>query len=269
MSKLQLYLVNNDPSATVLMSPSGQPLYAIRTRKASTSSSKSSTSTSGSSSPGSQLSLLDTLEQTGTTTIYRLDNLSPSRGQVETEVGIITPHALHKGASAISLCLEGDYHIDIGTQRVQVVEEGKSECLTPVTDSEPDVRALEVHENSWAFVGPDSRKYVWQMFVQSPILVLADSTMMPLARYRRAKLGIVSRSRKASLEIMPEGLAVMDMIVVTFVAFMKYRVPAELHSLQMLANETTRHHSFFSGETVHEAEAEPPVLKAVPAQASS
>jgi hypothetical protein len=51
--------------------------------------------------------------------------------------------------------------------------------------------------------------------------------MIPLARFRRAKIGIVSRSRRAFLEILPAGINLIDLIVVTFVAFMKQRVMIE------------------------------------------
>ena len=53
-------------------------------------------------------------------------------------------------------------------------------------------------------------------------LILAEpTTLVPLARYRRAKIGIVSRPRRAFLEILPAGVGIIDFIVVTFVAFMK------------------------------------------------
>ena len=51
-----------------------------------------------------------------------------------------------------------------------------------------------------------------------------DNSLTPLARYRRAKLGIVSRPRRAFLEIFPAGLEIIDLIVITFVGFMKQRV---------------------------------------------
>lgn len=55
-------------------------------------------------------------------------------------------------------------------------------------------------------------------------LTLGDNPFMPLARYRRAKLGIVSRGRRAFLEILPAGLGILDLIVVTFVGFMRQRI---------------------------------------------
>jgi hypothetical protein len=58
--------------------------------------------------------------------------------------------------------------------------------------------------------------------------MLNDNSQTPLARYRRAKLGIVSRSRKAFLEIFPAGLNVIDLIVVTFVSFSKEALSPEV-----------------------------------------
>ncbi|KAL1746470.1 hypothetical protein HDZ31DRAFT_34024 [Schizophyllum fasciatum] len=73
----------------------------------------------------------------------------------------------------------------------------------------------------WAFTGPDNRPYKWQIFMH-PFFFLNDNSKTPIARYRSAKLGIVSRSRRASLEILPAGLNLIDLIVVSFVAFMRH-----------------------------------------------
>ncbi|KAL1706292.1 hypothetical protein EV121DRAFT_269266 [Schizophyllum commune] len=73
----------------------------------------------------------------------------------------------------------------------------------------------------WAFTGPDNRPYKWQIFMH-PFFFLNDNSKTPIARYRSAKLGIVSRSRRASLEILPAGINLIDLIVVSFVAFMKH-----------------------------------------------
>ncbi|KAG6889149.1 hypothetical protein C0995_003325 [Termitomyces sp. Mi166 len=71
------------------------------------------------------------------------------------------------------------------------------------------------------------KPYKWQIFIRYPVFILNDNSNTLLARYRRAKLGIVSRSRKAFIEITPAGLGVVDLIVVTFVAFMKQRFTIE------------------------------------------
>jgi hypothetical protein len=44
-------------------------------------------------------------------------------------------------------------------------------------------------------------------------LLLNDNSSTPIARYRRAKLGIVSRSRRAFLEIFPAGVNLVDFCV--------------------------------------------------------
>lgn len=53
-------------------------------------------------------------------------------------------------------------------------------------------------------------------------LVRNDNSLTPIARYRRAKIGIVSRSRRAFLEIFPAGVNIVDFVVVTFVSFAKH-----------------------------------------------
>ena len=55
-------------------------------------------------------------------------------------------------------------------------------------------------------------------------MVIDKTMVVPLARYRRAKLRIVSRPRKGFLEILPVGCSMMDLIVSTFVTFMKHWV---------------------------------------------
>lgn len=51
--------------------------------------------------------------------------------------------------------------------------------------------------------------------------MLNDNSLTPIARYRHAKLGIVSRSRRAFLEILPAGVNIVDLVVVTFVSYAK------------------------------------------------
>ena len=50
---------------------------------------------------------------------------------------------------------------------------------------------------------------------------ISHSMSYPIARYRRAKLGIVSRPRRGFLEIFPHGNVSMDLVVTTFVGFMR------------------------------------------------
>lgn len=62
-------------------------------------------------------------------------------------------------------------------------------------------------------------------------LMLNDNSLTPIARYRRAKLGIVSKSRRAFLEILPAGVNIIDLVVVTFVSYAKqYLLPESPNS---------------------------------------
>ena len=103
--------------------------------------------------------------------------------------------------------------------------------------------------SSWDFVGPDNKHYMWQLNMHSPVVRSRTSSLLsfptadyhsqlfridrtqatPIALFRRSKLGIVSRSRKAFLDILPAGNEIMDLVVATFVAFMEHRVlPGEI-----------------------------------------
>jgi hypothetical protein len=53
-------------------------------------------------------------------------------------------------------------------------------------------------------------------------LFASGNALVPLARYRHAKLGIISRSRRAFLEIFPAGINVIDLVVITFVSYAKH-----------------------------------------------
>lgn len=60
--------------------------------------------------------------------------------------------------------------------------------------------------------------------------MLAEDSSTPLAFFRRAKIGIVSRPRRAYLEILPTGTNFVDFIVITFVAFMKQHTLVDIGS---------------------------------------
>ncbi|KAG5721393.1 hypothetical protein E4T56_gene12923 [Termitomyces sp. T112] len=116
-------------------------------------------------------------------------------------------------------------HLELrGTRdlRLRFCDIGSELILHPKAETDLDI--------SWTFLGPDSRPYKWQIFFQYPVFTLNDNSNTLLARYRRAKLGIVSRSRKAFIQITPAGLDVADLIVVTFVAFMKQRFMIDYYS---------------------------------------
>ncbi|KAG1778367.1 hypothetical protein EV702DRAFT_968160 [Suillus placidus] len=84
-------------------------------------------------------------------------------------------------------------------------------------------------DRPWTFHGPDDKPYTWQIMFRSPVLFVSGNASIPLARYRRAKLGIISRSRRAFLEIFPAGINVIDFIVVTFVSYAKHHWLDEPH----------------------------------------
>ncbi|KAG2073463.1 hypothetical protein BDR04DRAFT_1010431 [Suillus decipiens] len=84
-------------------------------------------------------------------------------------------------------------------------------------------------DRPWTFNGPGDKPYTWQIMLRSPVLFVSGNAPTPLARYRHAKLGIISRSRRAFLEIFPAGINVIDFIVVTFVSYAKHHWVDEPH----------------------------------------
>ncbi|KDR82124.1 hypothetical protein GALMADRAFT_135488 [Galerina marginata CBS 339.88] len=201
---MQLCLVNNDPTATLLVTPDGDPLYSIETPPLS----HPSTNPLAPSLPR---------KKSATTTIKRLERFHRSVGHLESEIGVVEYRGPETGTH-LQLCVE-NHTLAIPPRKAAT----RTIANSPAEDDENN----EQEEISWGFKGPDSRPYKWQMFVHSPVLLLDDNSFTPLARYRRAKLGIVSRSRRAFLEILPAGINLIDFIVVTFVGFMKQRVLVE------------------------------------------
>jgi len=163
---MELCLRDNDPTKTLLITPSGEELYKIE-----------SPPRSG-----------------GVTTVRRFTR-NTSIGLISSEVGKIEP--LHPSGTRLILCAE-DLKI----------------YLRPSIDDKLG--------SSWAFAGPDGQQYKWLIFISQPVLVRGDNSLTPIARFRRAKIGIVSRSRRACLEILPAGLNMVDFVVVTFVSFAKH-----------------------------------------------
>ncbi|KAH7924668.1 hypothetical protein BV22DRAFT_494105 [Leucogyrophana mollusca] len=136
----------------------------------------------------------------GATTISRLENqcIVQSSGRVSTVVGQIDYH----GVNGIRLrILDPECSLDFALVS-NIVSQGEE-------------------DRSWTFNGPDSQSYTWQIMFRSPVLFVSGNTLIPLARYRRAKMGIVSRSRRAFLEIFPAGINIIDLVVVTFVSYYK------------------------------------------------
>jgi len=138
------------------------------------------------------------LKAGNTTTIRRFETHSGSSGHVQTEIG----------------------KVDYQETRLSLTDQVGKELVI-----QPGI-GLEL-QTPWSFTGPDGRPYKWQVFIHYPVLMLDDNSHTPLARYRRAKLGIISRSRRAFLEIFPAGLLAIDMVVVTFVSYMKQSMRVE------------------------------------------
>ncbi|KAF8990601.1 hypothetical protein BDQ17DRAFT_1433640 [Cyathus striatus] len=180
---------------------------------------------------------LDEEEGERISTVMRLERMHAfGHGHVTTEIGVVRYHPAH-GARILVLrpirfgALEMFELVLPPTPLPCVLEDLKEErsgdgvvSKSGQGDGESE-RAAEVwQENEWEFTGPDNKQYKWQMFVQCPMLLLtypSDQQPTPLARYRKAKLGIISRSCRASLDVFPAGMGIMDMVVVSFVGFMR------------------------------------------------
>lgn len=123
----------------------------------------------------------------------------------------------------------------LGTGRISCVVGEVDSSQLRLLDSESPIEIVVVSsaeetgsvDRPWTFNGPDNRPYTWQIMFHSPVLFVSGNAPIPLARYRQAKLGIISRSRRAFLEIFPAGINVIDFIVVTFVSYAKYHWPDE------------------------------------------
>jgi len=75
-----------------------------------------------------------------------------------------------------------------------------------------------IFSSSEVFQAGDGRKYRWKIDGGCPLLVTDDQSL-PVAIYRKAKGGIFSASRPASLDITPQGMHILDDIVTTFAWF--------------------------------------------------
>ncbi|KIM49782.1 hypothetical protein M413DRAFT_116054 [Hebeloma cylindrosporum] len=201
---MQLCLMNNDPASTLLVTPEGEPVFSIETLPL----------------PHTELGAPSSCSpKCMTTTVKRVERYQSNTGHVETSIGVIEFCGPTSGA-LILLCNENhQLHIDSLKRRKQIT--------APLPEKSQGEEEGEDLEKSWEFTGPDSRRYKWQMLARSPWLFLEDNGLKPLARYHCAKIGIVSRSRRALLEILPGGMAIIDLIIVTFVAFIKQRLLTE------------------------------------------
>lgn len=86
-------------------------------------------------------------------------------------------------------------------------------------------RAKPILHRTWSFKGPDNLSYKWISLASCPVLIHDTQPIpTPIARYRPAKLGIISRSRRGFLEILPGGLEKEDWIVVTFAGYFRMKL---------------------------------------------
>lgn len=256
---IHLTLVNNDPTSTLLMTPAGQVVYSITTPPAVSPllavsdarpplaghRRKSSTSAADLGGP-TQLDPLQLrrsysqsskdedheeechVRRASTTIVTRLDGYSTSK---KTTVGLIQPRAeTEEDANhfLLDLC-ELQYKLSLPTppspqRRLKGTGDG--------VHSSDDGRVVQggmasgtQHEalQSWDFIGPDQKQYKWHLVAQTPVLARIEPSQpnLYIARYRRAKLGLSSRSRKGFLEVYPKANTSLDFIVASFVGFMK------------------------------------------------
>ncbi|KAJ8093337.1 hypothetical protein PM082_020194 [Marasmius tenuissimus] len=190
---MDLTLVNNDPTKTLLVSSDGIPAYAV-----------------GTISTDAAL----TAAPVKTTTVTRLERSNNSSGRTQLEVGKIQHQAQAQA-------------VDDGSVRMSLhYGERRPEFTLEIVQKMTGGLVSDNEQGSWSFTGPDERPYKWQVFIKYPVLFLNDTSNTPLARYRRAKLGIVSRSRRPFLEIFPAAMDCVDLVVVTFVTFMIHQFPA-------------------------------------------
>ncbi|CAA7260989.1 unnamed protein product [Cyclocybe aegerita] len=195
---MQLCLVDNDPTATLLVSSDGEPMYAIET-------------------PPLPHATYDSLParrrpKSSTTTVKRLSRYHQVSGPVEKAVGVVEYLGEGEG-TCMQLCTDSDEHeMKIGPCRsARAIED------MPVGEEKREGDQDNSEENSWVFMGPDSRKYKWQLFLYSPVSY-PTGTIPPCQT--RDRVAFTTRLPR----ILPLGLNILDLIIVTFVAFMKQRV---------------------------------------------
>jgi hypothetical protein len=93
---LQLFLVNNDPLATIFMTSTGQMMYSAKT----------SMKTSDPITPSMS---------NAPTRISRLSNaVSQSRGHIETEIGSIEPLGSSEKEATVNIYLEKSFQLHLG-----------------------------------------------------------------------------------------------------------------------------------------------------------
>ncbi|PFH53535.1 hypothetical protein AMATHDRAFT_137257 [Amanita thiersii Skay4041] len=84
-------------------------------------------------------------------------------------------------------------------------------------------KGLSGYGRNHAFTGPDGREYMWKLGLKVPELLINNDDQTPVATFHRGRFGIFRKSQPASLEIYPEGMHMLDLIMVTFVYIQKLR----------------------------------------------
>ncbi|KAF8838893.1 hypothetical protein BDN67DRAFT_933052 [Paxillus ammoniavirescens] len=77
------------------------------------------------------------------------------------------------------------------------------------------------------FTGPDGRPYRWDMLFNVVVLSRDEESRTEVARYHRGSLGIIGPKKKPCLDVHPDVMHMLDLIVLTFVYVEKLRKDKE------------------------------------------
>ncbi|KAF9230216.1 hypothetical protein BU15DRAFT_91162 [Melanogaster broomeanus] len=87
-----------------------------------------------------------------------------------------------------------------------------------------------IRERKRTFTGPDGLPYRWDMLFRVVVLSRNDGSRTEVARYHRGSLGIIGHKKKPHLEVDPDVMHMLDLIVLTFVYVEKLRMDKERHA---------------------------------------
>ncbi|KAL0572887.1 hypothetical protein V5O48_009081 [Marasmius crinis-equi] len=157
---MDLILVNNDPTRTLLVSSDGIPVYSVGT-----------------------LPSVPVPSQANTTTVTRLERgSSSSSGRTQAEVGRIQYQTDDPNVRlSLNQCLEErpEFSLEI----VKEFESGgddeqRQRHVSFITARRKSNEYVSYH-SSWSFTGPDDRPYKWQIFIQYPIVSILPFLPLP------------------------------------------------------------------------------------------
>ncbi|KAF9232115.1 hypothetical protein BU15DRAFT_81582 [Melanogaster broomeanus] len=77
------------------------------------------------------------------------------------------------------------------------------------------------------FTGPDGLPYRWDMLFDVVVLSRDDGSRTEVARYHRGTLGIIGPKKKPHLDVDPDVMHMLDLIILTFVYVEKLRKDKE------------------------------------------